>query len=99
MVNVYRIEYEILPSLNPWVAFIAAFGHEEANRHLQAVVGKPIRITSTGMHSRLDDISAEVRMNVVNAFMSKKGAQQKKVAKEPVDEEKKEVKQTAAKKN
>jgi len=72
-VCVYRIEYEILPSLNPWVAFIASFTHEEAHKHLQRVVNKPIRITSSGMQCRLDDLSLEVRQNVIDAFQAKQG--------------------------
>ena len=28
-VVVIRIEYEILPSMNNWIAFVAAFSHEE----------------------------------------------------------------------
>lgn len=69
-VVVIRIEYEILPSMNNWIAFVAAFSHEEAVAHLQKVIGKPIRITASGAQCRLDDLSTQVRQNVVNAYLS-----------------------------
>lgn len=71
-VQVFRIEYEIIPSMNQWTTFIAGFTHEEAVKRLQQIVKKPIRITASGMQCRLDDLSTEVRQNVVNAFLGAK---------------------------
>lgn len=72
-VSVFRFEYEILPNMNPWNVFIAAFSHEEAQLHLQKIVAKPIRITSSTMVCRLDDLSNGIRNNVVQAFLNSKG--------------------------
>lgn len=83
-VSVYRFEYEIEPNMNPWNACIAAFSNEEAYRHLAKTVNKPIRITSSTLVCRLDDLSAEIRANVVQAFLNKQGHVAKK---EPVKEE------------
>ena len=68
-VNCFRIEYEILPAMNQWTTFIAAFSHEEAVKQLRRIVKKEIRITASGMQCRLDDLSVEVRQNVINAFL------------------------------
>jgi hypothetical protein len=78
-VSVFRIEYEMVPSLNPWIAFIAAFTHEEAHKHLSNVVNKPIRITASGLACRLDDLSTEVRQNVIDAFVNKEGKKVNKI--------------------
>lgn len=87
-VSCFRIEYEIIPSMNSWVAFIAAFSHEEAYRHLQRVVGKPMKITASGMVNRLDDVSMEVRQNIINTYLSagKAGVGKKKGAPESDEE-------------
>ncbi len=84
-VNVYRFEYEILPNLNPWSVFIAAFSNEEAYKHLTRTVKSQIRITSSTMVCRLDDLSAEVRQNVITAFLNTQGRNREKevVKKEP----------------
>lgn len=78
-VNVYRFEYEILPSLNPWNVFIAAFSNEEAYKHLTKTVKSQIRITSSTMVCRLDDLSGEVRQNVITAFLNTQGKGDKPV--------------------
>ena len=64
-VCVYKIEYEILPSMTSWTAFVAAFSHEEAVAHVMRTVGKPVHIMASGLQSRLDDLSTEVRRNVI----------------------------------
>lgn len=91
-VSVYRFEYEILPNMNPWNVYLASFNPAEAAAHLQKVVNKPIRITSTTLVCRLDDLSGEVRNNVVQAFLSAQGkskpAAEVKVEDKPVKEEK-----------
>ncbi len=85
-VNVYRFEYEILPNLNPWSVFIAAFSNEEAYKHLTRTVKSQIRITSSTMVCRLDDLSNEVRQNVITAFLNTKGKnREKEVAKKETD--------------
>lgn len=69
-VSVFRFEYEILPNMNPWNVFIAAFNHQEAHQHLQKTVNKPIRITSSTMVCRLDDVAQGVRQNIISAFLN-----------------------------
>ena len=81
-VSVYRFEYEILPNLNPWNVFIAAFSNEEAYKHLTKTVKSQIRITSSTMVCRLDDLSGEVRQNVITAFLNTQKGDNKPVAKE-----------------
>lgn len=81
-VSVFRFEYEILPNMNPWNVFIAAFSHEEAYIHLQKIVAKPIRITSSTMVCRLDDLSSGIRDNVVQAFLNAKGSNEPAADKE-----------------
>lgn len=93
-VNVYRFEYEILPNLNPWSVFIAAFSNEEAYRHLTKTVKSQIRITSSTMVCRLDDLSSEVRQNVITAFLNTQGKgrdEKDKVSMEESESEKKKV--------
>jgi hypothetical protein len=84
-VSVYRFEYEIEPNMNAWNACIAAFSNEEAYRHLAKTVNKPIRLTSSTLVCRLDDLSAEIRANVVQAFLNKQAGQA--VKKEDVKED------------
>jgi len=72
-VSVFRFEYEISPNMNQWNVFIAAFTHEEAYNHLQKTINKPIRITSSTMVCRLDDVSDGIRQNVIQAFLGKQG--------------------------
>jgi len=86
-VSVYRFEYEIEPNMNPWNACIAAFSNEEAYRHLAKTVNKPIRVTSSTLVCRLDDLSAEIRSNVIQAFLNQQ-AGKKTDKKEPVTETK-----------
>lgn len=69
----YRYEYEIISqkeTISNWTAFIAAFSSEEAQRHLQKIVGKPMRILTSGMQCRVDDVSSEVRQNIINAYLA-----------------------------
>ena len=76
-VSVYRFEYE-LQNGNPWNVNIAAFTAMEAQEHLLKTLNKPIKITSSTMLCRLDDLSGELRMNVVNAFMKTQAGSAKK---------------------
>ena len=64
-VSVFRLEYEIQPSMSAWTAFVAAFSHEEAVAHIMRTVSKPVNIVSSGLQCRLDDLSSEVRHNVI----------------------------------
>ena len=92
-VSIFRFEYEIQPSGNPWNVFIAAFNAQEAQNHLLRTLNKPIKITASTMISRLDDMSAEVRNNVINAFLaSPKGQDMIKRPPAPEPAEPKEVK-------
>ncbi len=78
-VSVYRFDYEIInaASISNWSAVIAAFNMGEAQKHLEKAVAKPIRILSSTMVSRLDDLSLELRQNVIDAFLnSTKGKQE-----------------------
>lgn len=72
-VSVFRIDYELMPNMNQWTVYIAAFSNEEAYKHLCNTVNKPLRVTSTTMVCRLDDLSKEIRQNVINAFLNAKG--------------------------
>ena len=68
---IYRIEYEKVPTMSSWTAFIAAHSVEEAELYIQKMVG-PIRTMSIGMSTRLDGLSYEVRDRIVNAYLGKK---------------------------
>ncbi len=72
-VSVFRIDYELMPNMNPWTVYIAAFSNDEAYAHLCKTVNKPLRVTSTTLVCRLDDLSKEIRQNVINAFLNSKG--------------------------
>jgi hypothetical protein len=48
-ITVFRIEYDILPMMNSYKAFIAAESHEKAVEYLNKILkGKKISITATG---------------------------------------------------
>lgn len=72
-VNVYRFEYEILPSFSQWSAYIAAFTPDEAEAHLAKTVNQPLKVSATTHVCRLDDLSAEIRANVISAFLAGQG--------------------------
>jgi hypothetical protein len=61
----FRIEYEMGEQGNNWVAFIGAYSHDEAISHLVNTLGKTIRVNVTGMQCKIDDISDELRGNVI----------------------------------
>ena len=67
---IYRIEYERLPSMSTWTAFIAAHNPEEAEKFISTVIG-PIRTLSMGMTCKLDSYSFQVRDRIVNAYIGK----------------------------
>ncbi len=71
-VCVYKIEYEIPSKDNAsnWTAFVGAFTHEEALKHVQEKVKKPIRVTASGLYCRLDDISSSVRKAVIEPALA-----------------------------
>ena len=99
--TVFRIEYELLPSMSTWTAFIAAFSHEEALLYLKKRVGAH-RITSSGMQCRLDAISEEVRNIIINTALGKQtaaGEQQESVTKIDVSEDKQAVEAKEKKKS
>jgi hypothetical protein len=70
---VYRVEYEKLPTMSSWTAFVAAQSVEEAELYIQKLIG-PIRTMSIGMQCRLDALSYEVRDRIVNAYLGKSAA-------------------------
>lgn len=71
-VNIYRIEYEKVPSFQSFTAFVAAFDLAEAVRHIATVVG-PINVIAQGLYCRLDSISYPARDFIVeNAIGNKK---------------------------
>lgn len=84
-VSVYRFEYEIGVTMNPWNVCIAAFSAEEAVHHLQKTVKSPIKITSSALVCRLDDVSGAIRQNIIQAFLNGQG-KNKPVAEDPVVE-------------
>lgn len=63
------------------------FSNEEAYKHLTKTVKSQIRITSSTMVCRLDDLSGEVRQNVITAFLNTQGKDRsaEKTAEVPVD--------------
>ena len=67
---VFRIEYEKIPQMSSWIAFVAAHNIEEAERYINRLYG-PIRTLSGGMQCRLDALSFEVREKIVNAYMGR----------------------------
>ena len=71
-VCVYKIEYQIPSKDNAsnWTAFVGAFTHEEALKHVQEKVKKPIRVTASGLYCRLDDISSSVRKAVIEPALA-----------------------------
>lgn len=88
-VNVYRFEYEILPSFSQWSAYIAAFTPDEAEAHLAKTVNQPLRVSATTHVCRLDDLSAEIRANVISAFLAGQGQAKKETKDENVTEKEK----------
>ena len=67
---VYRVEYEKIPSMSSWTAFVAGHSPQEAENYIQNLVG-PIRTITIGMHSRLDALTTEARERIVNAYLGK----------------------------
>lgn len=58
----YRLEYEILPGMSSWTAFVIAFSPEEAFQFLETLIGKGrVHLTSIGYQCRIDGITPEVR--------------------------------------
>jgi len=71
-VSVFKIEY-VIPSKDNesnWTAFVGAFTHEEAIKHVQEKVKKPIKVTASGLYCRLDDISSSVRKAVIEPALA-----------------------------
>ncbi len=78
-INVYRIEYEKVPSMSSWTTFIAAHSVEEAESYVHSLVG-PMRTSTIGIQCRLDGISYQFRDKILNAYADKKI--EKKISKE-----------------
>jgi hypothetical protein len=68
--GIFRIDYELLPSMSTWTAFIGAFSHEEALLFLRRKVGAH-RLISSGIQSRVDALSDEVRNVIINQAIGK----------------------------
>jgi len=68
--GVFRVDYELLPSMSTWTAYIAAFSHEEALLYLRRKVGAH-RIISSGIQCRVDAVSDEVRNVIINQSIGK----------------------------
>lgn len=63
--GIYRIEYEILPSLSSWTAFVVAHAPEEVPRYLEMLMGRgKINMTSIGYQCRVDGICPEARETI-----------------------------------
>lgn len=60
-IDVYRIEYEIPPTMSHYTVCIAAENHEAAVEHLGKVMGKAIHITTSGIVCPLHDLTPVVR--------------------------------------
>jgi hypothetical protein len=69
-IRIWRVEYEKVPSMSAWTAFVAAHSAEEAEIYIQKLCG-PIRTSTIGMQCRLDGISHEVRDRLVSAYIGK----------------------------
>jgi len=81
-IDVYRIEYEIPPTMQMYTASIAAETHEAALEHLGKVMGKSIHVTTSGIVCPLHDLTPFVRQLLTGV-----GAQAKTPkATAPVDE-------------
>ncbi len=75
--GVFRIEYELLRNMSSWTAFIVAWSHEEALMTLMKRVGPNHRVLTSGIASRVDAISDEVRYWVVDKTIGKKKSETK----------------------
>lgn len=83
--NCYRVEYEMGENGSNWVCFIASFDHQSAINHLVQMIRKPIRVNVTGLQCRVDNISDEIRRNVVMRWqMSKPNPTEIAEVKEPI---------------
>jgi hypothetical protein len=69
-VTVYRIEYELLPKMEMWTAFIGAYSHEQALLYLRRRVGTH-RVITSGLQCRLDALTDEIRSDLINASLGK----------------------------
>jgi hypothetical protein len=67
---VFRIDYEKIPSMSSWTAFIAAYSHEEAVAYLLRKVG-PHRATTSGLYCRVDAFDDTVLKDIYNAVKSR----------------------------
>jgi len=80
--NVYCFEYEMNESM--WKAYIAGFSQEEAHRKLvSSVMGRIKRILATQYISRLDNISDEMRNDIVMPEVMKVKMEQKDTSTTP----------------
>jgi hypothetical protein len=73
--SVYRINYEIEgdTKMAEWTCFIGAASHEEAVNHLVKTLNKNIKINTSGMQCRLDDVSMSIRSSVVKRYLIETG--------------------------
>lgn len=80
-VDIYRIEYEIMPKMTHYSACIAAESHESALEHLGKVMGRAIHVISSGIVCPLHDLTPAVRQMLTGV-----GTQKTKTEKPAVEE-------------
>jgi hypothetical protein len=93
--SVFRIEYELLRDMSMWTAFVVSWSHEEAINTLIRRVGPNHRVISSGLASRVDAISDEVRYWIVDKTVGTKTSDEKVGA--PITEEKQAVEEKSKK--
>lgn len=87
-IDVYRIEYEILPKMTMFTASIAAESHEAALAHLGRIMGRDIHVTTSGIVCPLHDLTPFVRQMLTGVGAKMENTKPAKVVKvEPELEE------------
>lgn len=80
---IFRIEYEVIPSTDSYVAYVGATSHEEAIEHIYSFMkGKQINVTTSGQYCPLHDLTPAVRAMVVRTTVPKTKEVKKDVKKE-----------------
>jgi hypothetical protein len=65
---IFRMEYERVPKMDAYTAFIAAYSVEEANAYLHRKVGQ-VRVFSQGMACRVDALDDNVKKDIYNSLV------------------------------
>jgi len=75
---VFRVEYEILPNMSNWTAFVVGFSQEEIYKYLESIVGVgKIRVISSGFQCDIHGFTPEAREFLTSVGVNQDQKQQK----------------------